>query len=29
MGGEGNLTVPLEGPELALNFLQPNKYFVY
>lgn len=28
-GGEGNLTVPLEGPELALNFPQPNKYFVY
>lgn len=28
-GGEGNLTVPLEGPELALNFSQPNKYFVY
>lgn len=25
----GSLTVPLEGPELALNLPQPNKYFVY
>lgn len=23
----GSLTVPLEGPELALNLPQPNKYF--